>query len=67
MMADYNQIDPQTGEVPSPSAREVPFLRFTKSFGSADTEQSNVGSISAFASQSERTVIVFRQRGFPNF
>jgi hypothetical protein len=65
--ADYNQIDPQTGEVPSPSAREVPFLRFTKSFGSLDAARSNADSITAFAGQSERTVIVIQAAQFPEF
>jgi hypothetical protein len=62
--AEYEKVDPQTGEVPSASATDVPVVRFMKSLGLPDPTRSSATSIEQFAQQSERSVVVIQAAYF---
>jgi len=56
--APYDRVDLETGQVNPSMIREVPAVRFIKSFGSLAPERSIAKSIREFAEATQRTVIV---------
>jgi hypothetical protein len=65
--ADYEKVDLQTGEVPGPTAIEVPAVRFMKSLVSLDPRLSSANTAEEFAQQSERSVVVVQAAHFADF
>jgi hypothetical protein len=63
--SDYGQIDLETGEVPSATLREVPLVRFSKTFASGKAHaDATASSLEGAAKEAERSVIVVRAGNF---
>jgi hypothetical protein len=64
---DYDQVEPQTGEVASATIITTPIIRFKKSLSAPDLARSSAVSVEEFAAQSERSVVVVQAAAFSEF
>jgi hypothetical protein len=64
---NWEQMNPETGEVKFSAITPVPFVRFRKSFRAPGAETGYAPNAQAFAERSARTVVVVQAGSLPEF